>query len=260
MKDTDQGMQDTDQPRSFETRSLSLQQNNGSVHVEPTGARNVGRAALDTMVSIATLTVKESDQGDQRRFKMQLDQRPLKLGRTAQGGQLGPNDIVLEARFVARDQARIEPAGLGHSIIELGAPNHLTIQGQPLGRQPYMLRDGDVLQLRHTGSSAVVSLTYTNPLLQAAEQPPESKSYYLDAKQVRIALGRQACPVLLDHPTVSRVHAWIDRLRDGSHALRDAGSSNGTFVNGQRITQHMLAAGDIIQIGRFKLVYQRNRP
>jgi hypothetical protein len=37
---------------------------------------------------------------------------------------------------VARDQARIEPAGLGHRVVELGAPNRLTIQGQPLGAQP----------------------------------------------------------------------------------------------------------------------------
>jgi len=229
------------------------------MRVEHTGGPNAGRAAIDTMLSIAVLTVHESYQGDERRFDMPLDQRALKLGRTAQGGPQGPNDIVLEALFVARDQARIEPAGLGHRVVELGAPNHLTIQGQPLGTQPYVLRDGDVLQLHHTDSSAVVTLTYKNPLLQAAEQPPEFKSHYLDPKQVRTAIGRQGCAVLLDHPTVSRVHTWIDRLPDGSHSMRDAGSANGTFVNGQRITQHMLTAGDIIQIGPFKLVYQRNR-
>ncbi len=252
-------MKDTEQPRSLKTRYLSPQQNGGSMRVEHTGGPNAGRAAIDTMLSIAVLTVHESYQGDERRFDMPLDQRALKLGRTAQGGPQGPNDIVLEALFVARDQARIEPAGLGHRVVELGAPNHLTIQGQPLGTQPYVLRDGDVLQLHHTDSSAVVTLTYKNPLLQAAEQPPEFKSHYLDPKQVRTAIGRQGCAVLLDHPTVSRVHTWIDRLPDGSHSMRDAGSANGTFVNGQRITQHMLTAGDIIQIGPFKLVYQRNR-
>jgi ABC transport system ATP-binding/permease protein len=252
-------MHDIDQARGRETRYLTPPQDRRSVHAEPAPTHNAGRSALDTVVSIATLTVRESDQGDQRWFDVQLTQQPLKLGRTAEGGRMGPNDIVLEALFVARDQARIEPAGIGHSIVDLGAPNRLTIQGQPLGARPHVLRDGDVLELRHAGSSAVVALTYKNPMLQAAEQPPEYKSHYLDPKQTRIALGRQGCPVLLDHPTVSRVHAWIDRLSDGAHVLRDAGSANGTFVNGQRIAQHMLVAGDIIQIGRFKLVYGRNR-
>src|SRR5205085_8747402 len=42
---------------------------------------------------------------------------------------------------------------------------------------------------------------------------------------------------------------------DGRHTLRDIGSTNGTFVNGQRISQHTLVPGDVIQIGAFKLVY-----
>ncbi len=175
MKDTDQFMQDTDQSHSLETCPRSAQPNSGSMYVERTGALNVGRAALDTMVSIATLTVQESDQGDQRWFDVQLNQHPLKLGRTAQGGQLGPNDIVLEALFVARDLARIEPAGLGHSITELGAPNRLTIQDRPPGTQPYMLRDGDVLELRHAGSSAVVPLTYRNRCSKLPSSRPSSR-------------------------------------------------------------------------------------
>ena len=211
------------------------------------------------MLSSAILTVQEQYQGNQRRFDVQLDQHPLKLGRTTQGGLHGPNDLVLEVPFAARDQARIEPEGLGHRVVHLGAPNRVTAQGQPLGDQPYVLRDGDVIELRHATSSAVVTLIYKNPLLKTAEQAPMFKSHQLDPKQMRTAIGRQGCTVLLQHPTVSRVHAWVDRLPDGSHVLRDAGSSNGTFVNGQRINQHPLNAGDIIQIGPFKLVYQPNR-
>ena len=39
------------------------------------------------------------------------------------------------------------------------------------------------------------------------------------------------------------------------HEVRDLGSTNGTFVNGQRIQAHQLQRGDVIQIGPFKLVY-----
>src|SRR5215211_7222593 len=126
-------MKDTEQPRSLETRYLSPQQNGSDVRVERIGAPNAGRAAFDTMLASAILTVQESYQGNERRLDMPLDQRVQKLGRTAEGGPHGPNDIVLEALFVARDQACIEPAGLGHRVVELGAPNRLTIQGQPLG-------------------------------------------------------------------------------------------------------------------------------
>ncbi|MBK9710066.1 MAG: ATP-binding cassette domain-containing protein [Kouleothrix sp.] len=222
-------------------------------------AANRGRALFDTMLSGAVLTVHEQYQGNERQFDVQLAQHPLKLGRTAQGGIHGPNDLVLEVPFAARDQARIEPEGLGHRLVHLGAPNRLTIRDQPQEDQPYLLHDGDVLELRHATSSAVVTLTYKNPLLKMAEQAPAIKNHQLDPKQLRTAIGRQGCAVLLQHPTVSRVHAWVDRLPDGSHILRDAGSSNGTFVNGQRVSQHSLNAGDIIQIGPFKLVYQTNR-
>jgi ABC transport system ATP-binding/permease protein len=249
---------DQEHPRAPQTRRVTQSHDNG-VYLDLPGASNGRRTLFDTMLSSAVLTVQEQYQGNERQFDVQLAQHPLKLGRTTQGGIHGPNDIVLEAPFAARDQARIEPEGLGHRLVHLGAPNRLTIQGQPLEDQPYLLRDGDVLELRHATSSAVVILTYKNPLLKTAEQAPTFKNHRLDPKQVRTAIGRQGCEVLLQHPTVSRVHAWVDRLPDGSHVLRDAGSSNGTFVNGQRISQHALNAGDIIQIGPFKLVYQSNR-
>ena len=37
--------------------------------------------------------------------------------------------------------------------------------------------------------------------------------------------------------------------------LRDAGSLNGTYVNRERIEEAVLAGGDEVQIGKFKLVY-----
>jgi pSer/pThr/pTyr-binding forkhead associated (FHA) protein len=55
---------------------------------------------------------------------------------------------------------------------------------------------------------------------------------------------------------VSRRHAEIER-EHGQYVLRDCGSRNGTFVNGQRISEpHILRDGDEIQIGlEFKALY-----
>jgi len=60
--------------------------------------------------------------------------------------------------------------------------------------------------------------------------------------------------IALDNSRVSRVHAQL-RVRDGRYILIDVGSKTGTFVHGQRITQHILRTGDVISIADIELVY-----
>jgi pSer/pThr/pTyr-binding forkhead associated (FHA) protein len=57
----------------------------------------------------------------------------------------------------------------------------------------------------------------------------------------------------VDDESVSPQHARIQNLGD-SFLLKDLGSSHGTFVNGQRITQKNIVCGDIITIGSIDLV------
>ncbi len=71
----------------------------------------------------------------------------------------------------------------------------------------------------------------------------------------RITLGRDPTnTVRLRDGEVSRRHAEIRRSGE-EFWLVDLGSSNGTFVNGQRITQHRLINGDQIQVGRSLLLF-----
>jgi DNA-binding response OmpR family regulator len=63
-------------------------------------------------------------------------------------------------------------------------------------------------------------------------------------------LGRSAlCQIVVQRSTVSRLHARIER--DGPrYLLIDAGSANGTFVNGQRLhAPHVLSDRDLIGLG-----------
>ena len=60
--------------------------------------------------------------------------------------------------------------------------------------------------------------------------------------------------IVLAGPTVSARHATIRRESVGV-VLEDEGSLNGTFVNGQLVQQHLLEAGDQIQVGPHLLVY-----
>jgi pSer/pThr/pTyr-binding forkhead associated (FHA) protein len=62
---------------------------------------------------------------------------------------------------------------------------------------------------------------------------------------------------IVDAAMVSRVHCRLTSLPDGALEVRDLESTNGTFVNGQRIETARLAHGDRLQIGRLELLAQR---
>ena len=68
--------------------------------------------------------------------------------------------------------------------------------------------------------------------------------------QSSLTIGRsERCSFLLDDPTISRVHARLHRL-DASVSLTDAGSTNGTFVNGRRVQEVVtLHSGDSVRLG-----------
>lgn len=65
----------------------------------------------------------------------------------------------------------------------------------------------------------------------------------------RIVIGRGAeGPGRLEYPGVSRQHAEIVR-RGPLFVVHDLGSTNGTFVNGERIDQIALSEGDVLRLG-----------
>jgi pSer/pThr/pTyr-binding forkhead associated (FHA) protein len=67
-------------------------------------------------------------------------------------------------------------------------------------------------------------------------------------------IGRSTgAELMLDAPLVSRLHC---QLSADAEAIRvtDLGSTNGTFVNGARITSATVHAGDRLKVGRVELV------
>ena len=60
--------------------------------------------------------------------------------------------------------------------------------------------------------------------------------------------------VVLNDPYVSRHHAQL-RMRFGSYTLFDNDSQGGVFVNDVRVREHRLQPGDVIVIGRTRLLY-----
>jgi hypothetical protein len=70
-----------------------------------------------------------------------------------------------------------------------------------------------------------------------------------------LAIGRGLDnDLVIDDPRVSRHHAQIT-FRHSHYLLRDLRSTNGTFVNNQPVEAVVLAAGDVVSLGGFELVF-----
>ncbi|AMV35005.1 Sporulation kinase A [Pirellula sp. SH-Sr6A] len=70
-------------------------------------------------------------------------------------------------------------------------------------------------------------------------------------------IGRDSqCEIHLSDSETSRNHAVIE-FREGQYWIRDLGSSNGTFINDQRVSESKLTSGDRIQIGKQMLLFVR---
>lgn len=65
---------------------------------------------------------------------------------------------------------------------------------------------------------------------------------------IRIGRERAICEIVLENPKISRLHAEVVSM-DGKVLLIDRNSSNGTYVNDQKIDRRFLKDGDIIYFG-----------
>ena len=71
-----------------------------------------------------------------------------------------------------------------------------------------------------------------------------------------VSLGRdESCDVVVDDPEASRVHARLD-LIEGQWRITDLGSSNGTFLNQERVAMAPLRSGDDIRIGQATMTFR----
>lgn len=94
-------------------------------------------------------------------------------------------------------------------------------------------------------------------LLVVRRGPNAGSRFLLDA-QVTTAGRAPDSDIFLDDVTVSRRHAEFTRAAQG-FLVRDVGSLNGTYVNRERIEEVLLADGDEVQIGKYRLVLRTGR-
>jgi len=101
---------------------------------------------------------------------------------------------------------------------------------------------------------------------QASSAPPDQPGSYLEIQGIGETLMVPLVPgvmhigrglvadLRLDENSVSRRHAMLVHDENGTRILDDR-SSNGTFVNGERVEQANLKHGDVLLLGRVTLRY-----
>lgn len=118
-----------------------------------------------------------------------------------------------------------------------------TIVYDPTGEQDPLAIDVSTLELPEG----------TLGMFVVHQGPKKGSRIALDTDEVSIGRHPES-DIFLDDVTVSRRHALVRRVGSEYH-VSDAGSLNGTYVNQDRVDSTLLADGDEVQIGKFKLVY-----
>jgi hypothetical protein len=148
-----------------------------------------------------------------------------------------------DARFCANCGAPLQTAASGADVtstISLSGVDALEAErvGEPLS----------------PADQAAVDALPPDSALLIVQRGPDSGSRFLLDKDVTTAGRHPSSDIFLDDVTVSRRHAEFHRVA-GGFSVRDVGSLNGTYVNRERIDDAVLAGGDEVQIGKYRLVF-----
>jgi hypothetical protein len=99
-------------------------------------------------------------------------------------------------------------------------------------------------QARGSGKAAITFLS----------GPKQGKTLDLDGPVTTIGTA-PGSTVTLNDAGVSRKHAGI-RKTDGGFELADLGSTNGVYVNGEKVAKRKLQLGDVIRVGTTEMVFK----
>jgi len=91
------------------------------------------------------------------------------------------------------------------------------------------------------------------PLLVVRKGPQPGERFFIDRPRLMIGRDPQS-DIFLNDMTVSRSHAIVESDEHGVR-VSDAGSLNGTYVNGTIADEASLNDGDVLQIGTFQMLF-----
>jgi ABC-type multidrug transport system ATPase subunit/pSer/pThr/pTyr-binding forkhead associated (FHA) protein len=151
-------------------------------------------------------------------------------------------------------------------VIDLNSTNGTFLNDRKLEPGvPYQIRTNDVLKLAgDKGVKLVFNPDDYEPISKERKSSSDntgdnnfSTTNILEKFELKrlIIVGRNPeCDVFLGHQSISRQHASIEKRGSNDFVITDLNSTNGTFVNGRRVSGSMkIGPHDMINIGRFQL-------
>ncbi len=186
-------------------------------------------------------------------------QRPPQKGQPFTIGS-DPNacDVVIHDPQVAPRHCQVAELPNGfYQVQDLGTPQGTAIDNasfrvQQATAQPssILLLGGFALPLQLL-SRMVESASGDGSVMAMAEAAVQG----LNLDKPVVTVGRApGNDLVLPHPSVSGRHAQISKMQDGKFQIRDLGSTNGTYVNGVRISSQVAGPGDRVTIGAVTLL------
>jgi hypothetical protein len=102
---------------------------------------------------------------------------------------------------------------------------------------PPPLPSGDAMppQTQRLGAPGALVLTY------------QGRPYTVDKDRYLLGRSKSQADLRLDDPNVSRQHAMIERVGNAWYVV-DLGSTNGVYVDGERVARRAVRDGDVIEI------------
>ena len=173
-------------------------------------------------------------------------------GSTVHIGSDPSQEISIQARGVAPRMVRLSMESGGYRLHDLTSyPGDVTVNEKYV--EDTILTNGDKIRLQD-GSGVGVTITFINPMEHAAT-PVARRTYKIDVSPFVIGRSPDA-NLRVDALAVSWFHAQIvEQGRD--HVIHDLNSTNGTYVNDQRITSpRQLHDDDVIRIDQVLLTYK----
>lgn len=93
-----------------------------------------------------------------------------------------------------------------------------------------------------------------NPKLVILSKSLRGQSFVMNKEQLMV--GRtDSNDIYLPDGTISTEHAKLIKDEDGAFIVHDLGSTNGTRINGTKISEKKLVSGDVVQFGSVELLF-----
>jgi ABC-type multidrug transport system ATPase subunit/pSer/pThr/pTyr-binding forkhead associated (FHA) protein len=170
----------------------------------------------------------------------------ITLGRDQQSG------IIIPSPLVSTHHAILARSSDGrYTLRDEGSVNGLVLQGKRVTARE--LAHGDVVVIGEQQGTQRVTLTY--------EDPQQGVTARNTRGEILATIGRDpASTYALASPLISWQHAQLIRVPTGEVQLVDMGSTNGTYVNYQRLrAPTTLQVGDRVNVGTFEFLFDGER-